>query len=585
MSDLTDALTYALLVDLEGHLDAYQLSSIGTGAELWPDATPRQAAAWFLAHSLFKKYNDSDRPGKEASSAALAEFLSCNEDNANFQVQCNHLHEEELINDLSGELYNFWYVGVGRETPLVSCFSQLFERGKLGKGASRHAVGNDLYSKIFASPLSHTSEDLCFLWQRLSASNPRAFSAEENRSARFGFRQVEGNALSFVNKNVSIARGICTEPTINMWFQLGMASVLTDRLISRYDIRLDIQPEVNRAMARLGSVSGRFATIDMKSASDLISLNMAKRVFPKGMLDWFMLLRSPTTKLPSGRLVELHSVSTMGNGFTFPLMTGLFCAVITTVYRRLGIPVLFGNSLRRNFSVFGDDLIVVPEAVPLLYKLLGLLGFRVNGGKSFVEGPFRESCGADFYDGNRCRGVYIKRLQTSQDYAVAINALNRWSAVTGIILPSLVGTLLRQARRKGPVLWGPPDEDDDSCVHVPLDMARGVKRMSFGLTRYKKWISCVKTMDVNPETGQVASVDGVHERHCNPDGLYMAFLHGTLRGDKIALQAERPAYRTKHRVSASWDALSTPRNKNFGYGWRHWSSAVRWNLNSDGCVG
>lgn len=601
MSALTDALSLSLHIDLDGHLDPYQLSRVGK-IDLWPDATPQQAAAWFLANNLFKKYNDKPRPSKEASDLALAKFLDCNEDNRRFQVKCNTMPDEELINDLTNELHRFWYPGA--DAVLCSSFSQLYERGKLGKGSNRAARDVDFYTKVYDSSLSHTSDDLCFIWQRLSANDPRHFLAEQTRSGRYGFTKVSGNKLSFVNKNVKVARGICTEPTINMWFQLGMAALITERLKSRYDISLDVQPDINGAMARIGSVTGRLATIDMESASDLISINLCERIFPKGMLDWLKLIRSPYTTLPNGKEVELHSISTMGNGFTFPTMTMLFCAMIAVVYKRLGIPLVKGGSQERNFSVFGDDIIVVTEAVPLLYRLMALTGFRVNFSKSFIDGPFRESCGQDFFLGDPVRAIYIKSLHTLQDHAIAINGLNRWTAVTGIALPTLVGHLMRNAKRLGRVLFGPADEADDACVHVPLDKARGVRHVYPGLIQYSRWLPAKRKLVINcnvdNEFESFTTVGGeTEERMYNPDGLYLSFLFGVVRGHEISLTSRDASVRyvKKPRVSSTWDSLAScrfTRNDVFehqtrcGWGsgsrqrneaaWRRWSDAVHSNL-------
>jgi hypothetical protein len=576
MSILTDALSAALRVDLEGHLDDYQLGKLGK-LELWPDANPAQAACWFLYDSLFKKYNDRDRPSDEACSVALTKWTECNDANASFVFPITDQQDEELIQDVSDEVYKFWFVGDGRTSPLVSTFNQLYERGTLGKGSNRAARGVDFYTKVFDSALSHTKGDLCFIWQRMTASNPTFLLAEEHRSKVYGFREVEGNSLSFVNKNVVTARCIATEPTINMWFQLGMAAHLTERLKSRYDISLDVQPMINGAMARTGSLTGRLATIDMESASDLFSLTMCERVFPRSLFNWLCLLRSPTTRLPDGSVVELHSMSTMGNGFTFPMMTMLFCAAISVVYKRLGIPFVGGASDVRTFSVFGDDIIVVPESVRLLYKLLSLLGFRVNQRKSYVEGPFRESCGQDFFNGHRVRGIYIKRLKTPQDYVVAINGLNRWSATTGILLPNLVGALIVEARRLGPVLFGPADEADDACVHVPLDKARGLQHMSHGLVRYKRWVSSATRLEIDTSKNEIQVIGGHVKRGYNPEGLWLTFLFGALRGGMLTCASRVPKYVLKHRVSASWEFLPVE-HRDLGFDWRRWSGVVHSNL-------
>ncbi|DAD52503.1 TPA_asm: RNA-directed RNA polymerase [ssRNA phage SRR5467091_2] len=606
MSALTDSLSYHLHCDLEGHLDPYQLNQLGSGNPLWPDATVRQAACWYLAESLFKKYNDKDRPSVSACEAALHKFLQCNVDNSTWTVECNTTDQAELVQMVSDEIYRFWWHD--GEEPLVNSLNEIYERGAVGPGASRCSRGNDFYTKLFDSPLSHTPGDLPFLWAKLTSQHPLASTAEEDRRSKYGFRQVGGNALSFVNKNVDVARGICTEPTLNMWFQLGLGRILEDRLVQVYNIRISgsnpaetrgyrkgPQAEVNRALARIGSRTGRLATIDLESASDRIALGLCERLFPKGLLAYLRLFRSPMCRLPDGRDIELHSMSTMGNGFTFPLMTMLFCAIIAAVYRQMGIPVKNRGPVEdRNFAVFGDDLIVETVAARRVVNALSLLGFRVNSSKSFVEGPFRESCGADFYNGEPVRGVYIKRLETVQDHVVAINTLNRWSAVAGIYIPSLVGAVYRNMQRiaRGPIPFVPPSCNDDAGVHVPLDTARGVKRLPHGLIQYERFIARPPKLFFDGDRMKVtASSDGHRTRAWNPSGAIRAMLFGSLRcsttddprGPSTSVQANgRLRYGTKRSVSASWDALPADRSE-YIPSWRRWSSAVRHNI--DGCVG
>jgi hypothetical protein len=590
MSALTNALFTALKHDLDGHLDEYQLSKLDDDSfKIWPDATLKQYECWALGKSLLKKFNEEDEPSREACDRALQKFISVNDRNKDFVIRCETMADEELVNDLSGELHKFWYRD--GETSLVSTFNQLHERGTLGKGSNRCARGADMYTKVYDSTLSHTTESLRFIWEKLSASNPTQLSAEQQRRRVYGFRQVEGNSLSFVNKNVTIARTIATEPTINMWYQLGLGAVLTDRLASRYGISLDTQPDVNRAMARRGSKDGSLATIDLESASDSLSLAMCKAVMPRGMMAFLLSLRSPTTVLPSREVVELHSVSTMGNGFTFPLQTMLFCAVVLTCYKRLGLDKRgFGPAETRNYAVFGDDIVVVTEAVPLVLRLLRLLGFVVNQDKSYVDGPFRESCGHDWYRGEWVRGVYVKSLKSQQDIMVAINSLNRWSAITRTNIPATIGILMRELEsrcdRRG-VLFGPPDEPDDSCVHVPLDMARGVQRTRYGSVKYQAWYSRASYLEYHPATDslvtQQVSTRGQREpdRLVNHDGLYLSFLLGVVRGYRIGLRQATVRYGTKRRLSINWDNPPTPvreRYDNYLLAWRHWSSAVRSNL-------
>jgi hypothetical protein len=96
---------------------------------------------------------------------------------------------------------------------------------------------------------------------------------------------------------------------------------------------------------------------------------------------------------PKGVLVDksytFEKISSMGNGFTFALESLIFGALVRCAIRRTG-------SVKKS-AVYGDDLIVPVTAAPYLKTLLEYFGFQLNEDKSFAAGPFRESCGKDFY--------------------------------------------------------------------------------------------------------------------------------------------------------------------------------------------
>ena len=589
MSALTAALYQALQKDLEPHLNSYQILTSETGAKLWPDATPREAQSFALLGSLFKKYNEEDKPSQAASNTALKKFLDAN-------VRCQEWVEpgstwdQELLNGVRSELWNFWNA-YGYD--LVSDYGSIHAAGRVGPGASRGARGDDMYTKVYDSSLSATSESLLFVWQRLAAQDPRWKSAEETRCSRYGSRLVQGNKLSFVNKNVTVARCISTEPTVNMWFQLGLGEILCSRIRQRYGVDFTAgalngcQPEVNGTLARVGSESGRFATIDLASASDSISMGMAKSVLPPNMFDWLVRFRSPTVELPDRSVVKLEMVSTMGNGYTFPLQTLIFCAVVVTAYRDLGIkPQGFGPAEGRNYGVFGDDIIVETGAARRVYHLLSLLGFTVNADKSFVEGPFRESCGYDWYQGSWCRGVYIKRLRSTQDYCVAINALNKWSAITGIRVPNLVSALVDNS--PGKLLLVPPDEPDDAGVHTTLahykaNAGRAVT-LSHGIVAYTCYRARAQRL-LFLESGAIVALFKTQKgnkppkRTLNESGAMLAFLAGYIRGYRISLRQRRMQYTTKPMVTSLWETVG-PHCRRLGVGWLQLRAAIDDNLPS-----
>jgi len=116
-----------------------------------------------------------------------------------------------------------------------------------------------------------------------------------------------------------------------------------------------------------------------------------------------MELRSPTTITPRWE-VRLEILSSMGNGYTFPLQTMIFCCAIRAVRRYL---CLGGYRAGSTWSVFGDDIIVPTFMYGRVIRLLELIGCTPNVNKSFAEGPFRESCGKDYFLGIDIRPVYI----------------------------------------------------------------------------------------------------------------------------------------------------------------------------------
>ena len=57
---------------------------------------------------------------------------------------------------------------------------------------------------------------------------------------------------------------------------------------------------------------------------------------------------------------------------------------------------------------YGDDIICRQTDALLLVELLRFIGFRTNVDKTFLFGPFRESCGSDYYEGVDIRPVFIE---------------------------------------------------------------------------------------------------------------------------------------------------------------------------------
>lgn len=228
------------------------------------------------------------------------------------------------------------------------------------------------------------------------------------------------NRLAFVPKNFKSFRTIAIEPTFNVFFQLYLHDLLSSRL-NKYGVYIENQ-EKNQEAAK-NALKLRHATIDLSSASDTISYEVVKALLPR---DWFKLLddlRAQYYKLPDGSLRRYEMFSSMGNGITFALMSLLFkgiCYVAMTLIGR-------GHMHLLETRVYGDDLIVPVDSVKELCSLLSYYGFKINFEKSFDSGPFRESCGKDYYLGFDISPVYLREIPSNPVHIIkTYNALFCW---------------------------------------------------------------------------------------------------------------------------------------------------------------
>ncbi len=229
---------------------------------------------------------------------------------------------------------------------------------------------------------------------------------------------VNGNVLFTVPKNSEIDRVACKEPEVNMWLQKGVGDHIRMKLKER-GINLDDQRR-NQKLARIGSKDGTLATLDLSSASDLISIGLVVTLLPP---EWFVLLndlRSETTRI-GNELHELHMFSSMGNGFTFELESLLFWCICRSINFHLGV--------RGTVSVYGDDLITPTKAAKVYGRIFSFFGFIVNPKKSFWRGRFRESCGAHWYAGTNVTPFYVKEPIAHQSRLIHfLNRLRAWGS-------------------------------------------------------------------------------------------------------------------------------------------------------------
>jgi len=213
---------------------------------------------------------------------------------------------------------------------------------------------------------------------------------------------IRGNRFTTVPKDAKKDRGIAIEPGLNVFFQLGVGDAIKRRLL-RVGLDLKDGQDIHKRVACDASRRGHYSTIDLSNASDTVSKALVKLLLPKGWFDLLDTLRSPMTFV-DGKWVHLSKFSSMGNGFTFELETLLFAAIAQEACYLAGVHAPTGAGC----WVYGDDIILPSQASATMLTLLRFFGFTPNEGKTFTSGPFRESCGGDFFEGKAVRPHYLK---------------------------------------------------------------------------------------------------------------------------------------------------------------------------------
>ena len=271
-------------------------------------------------------------------------------------------------------------------------------------------------------------------------------------------RLVHFNKIVTVPKTTLVDRTIAVEPLLNGYLQKGV-DVFMRQLLKRVGIDLSHQ-ERNQRLAKLGSTEPNdpFVTIDLSLASDSVSSAVVRELLPPDWYHFLDAIRSPAYVLPgSDKSIRYEKFVSMGNGFCFPLETLLFASVCS-LYSK---PV--------DYSVYGDDIVVRQSVAKSVISTLWALGFRHNPDKTFLEGPFRESCGADWFAGRDIRPLTLDYELDSLSSIIKFHNMSLkkpfWSSFFSEVreyLREVVPSELRFCR--------PYQGDVFGAFEVPLDM-------------------------------------------------------------------------------------------------------------------
>lgn len=238
--------------------------------------------------------------------------------------------------------------------------------------------------------------------------------------------------LVAVPKSFSGPRLIAAEPSEHQWCQQNLWHYFCSRAggswIGGFVAFRD--QTLNQILCSKGSKEGSLATVDLSSASDRVTCHVVGQYFrfnPRLL----RCLRASRTRGVEQKLVEnlpstvsLRKFSTMGSACTFPVESLIFLGIaIASVltHRRLRPSLENIKALIGEVAVFGDDIVIPVDSRELFVDALEVLYFKVNAGKSFWNGRFRESCGVDSFDGVNVTPVYWKQPYDGGPESLASN--------------------------------------------------------------------------------------------------------------------------------------------------------------------
>lgn len=243
----------------------------------------------------------------------------------------------------------------------------------------------------------------------------------------FHFETVMYDEVSVVPKKAEVGRTICKNPPANNFVQKGIDVVM--RHLLRRKLNIDLSDQLtNQVMSGDGSLSNDndpYVTIDVRGASNSVLTELVRAVTPPR---WFKLLNhSRSTHWKLGTIVRPYQMfASMGNGFCFPLESLLFAAIVLAATKSAGATP--------DYRVYGDDIICRQSIALVVIECLRACGFRTNVDKTFIFGPFRESCGANWYGGEFITPGHFKERLTSLSGLHALhNSLKKYPLVQDTI--------------------------------------------------------------------------------------------------------------------------------------------------------
>lgn len=366
----------------------------------WPDYGPHELKSAGkilkdLRQLLVFGYKAETKPSAEQQAAAQAAFVETDEGCAIFDVHLERIKNSPLLRHAKALIGRvICHIDYAQIRPNHGP-GAVFPRSRPSSKSNFETIYESLdevfpYYEYFGATIGRIED-----WKRADAK----MSTEPIIKAK----------LTAVPKDSRGPRLIAVHPKEAIWIQQGLRKELElaiDRSHLTHECIKFKDQEVNGRMAFRSSLSRKYATIDLKDASDCISRGLFDYLFG-GASKWFNACRATHIQLLDGSLHELKKYGPMGNATVFPVESLIFWALAKS-----SIKAHCGEDCNDVF-VFGDDIIVPTKYYGYVMRGLIRAGLRPNPNKSFHRGFFRESCGVDAFFGIDVTPHRIKKWRSS----------------------------------------------------------------------------------------------------------------------------------------------------------------------------
>lgn len=325
---------------------------------------------------------------------------------------------------------------------------------------------------------SPSLRDMPILARRVEIEDLAAWCCSNVPPAKFTYVPKDTKSVRFIAQSNSLS--ICVQKTYGDAIRKAL-------LLEGVDLNNQV---INQEWAEIGSHTGLIATVDLSSASDSICLAHL-RLFPQRWQEYFLSSRD-THIAVDGVKHKLSMVAGMGNGYIFELQSLLFYAIALSAVEELDLDTSFVNT-------YGDDIIIPTRAYDLFTMVMLAFGFEVNEDKSYAEGPFRESCGKHYFNGQDVSPWYA-RSDTSEveDLYHYFNGLTEWQHRTGVniqkAIDNITSNIPSKLRTRVPEGYSSRSGLLYPCIGEILPTKRWCKKLQCYV--YKYTVSVDKTLDV-----------------------------------------------------------------------------------------